>query len=41
MIVVERNPIIAVGQNLGHGAIELQQLFLGHGVHSNSMPINL
>src|SRR5271166_1737034 len=30
MGIVERDPIIAVGENLRHGTIEFEQLFLGH-----------
>src|SRR5262245_23886509 len=30
VLVVERHAIIAVGQHLGDGAVEFEQLFLGH-----------
>src|SRR5262245_59301412 len=30
MLVVERHAIVAVGQHLGDGAVEFEQLFLGH-----------
>ena len=32
MLVVERDAVIAVRQNLGHGAVEFEQLFLRHAV---------
>src|SRR5262245_27062072 len=35
VLVVERHAIIAVGQHLGDGAIEFEQLFLGHVFFSN------
>src|SRR5262245_65905248 len=35
VLVVERHAIIAVGQHLGDGAVEFEQLFLGHVFFSN------
>ena len=37
VLVIERHAIIAVGQDLGHGAVEFEQLFLGHVLFSNPM----
>src|SRR5262249_59239213 len=35
VLVVERSAIIAVGQHLGDGAVEIEQPFLGHVFFSN------
>ena len=36
MIVVERDAIVAVRQNFGHGTIEFEQFFLSHEYLSSS-----